>query len=151
VAREKGKGVFQGEYSNSMDDKGRVSIPAAFRDVLRESYGDERIVIARTPHNHCLLAYPMREWKRLQSRIASMRPSPELRAFKRVIFSSAQEYLPDRQGRVLIPQGLREWASLSRSVQFSGFADTFEIWDKARWEAQLEEDVQLARNFELDL
>ncbi|RMH62821.1 MAG: division/cell wall cluster transcriptional repressor MraZ [Zetaproteobacteria bacterium] len=143
--------MFQGEFSNSMDGKGRVSIPAAFRDELKRSYGDERLVITRTPHNECLVAYPLREWKRLQSRIAAMRPSPELRAYKRVIFSSAQEYLPDRQGRVLIPQGLRDWASLSKSVQFSGFGDTFEIWDKAKWEAQLEIDVQLARNFELDV
>ncbi|RMG92867.1 MAG: division/cell wall cluster transcriptional repressor MraZ [Zetaproteobacteria bacterium] len=143
--------MFQGEFSNSMDDKGRVSIPAAFREVLRDHYGDERLVITRSPHNECLLAYPIREWKKLQNKISQMRPSPELRAFKRVLFSSAQQYSPDRQGRVLIPQGLREWASLDRCVQFSGFADTFEIWDKAKWAHQLELDIQLARNFELDL
>jgi len=142
--------MFQGEFSNNMDDKGRVSIPAAFRDALRSGYGDDGLIITRTPYSPCLVAYPMREWKKLQARIAAMRPSPELRAYKRIVISSAQQYGPDRQGRVLIPQSLRDYSSLQKGVMFAGAGEFFEIWDRESWDRQLESDLALARNFELD-
>ncbi|MDX8407165.1 MAG: division/cell wall cluster transcriptional repressor MraZ [Mariprofundaceae bacterium] len=143
--------MFQGEFSNNMDDKGRVSIPAAFRDVLKSHHADERIVITRSPHLRHLVAYPMREWKRLQARIANTPPSPQLRAFKRIVISSAQEYMPDRQGRVLVAPSMREYADMDRSIQFAGAGETFEIWAKASWDKQLEADLALAQDFELGL
>lgn len=149
--REAGKQMFQGEFSNNMDDKGRVSIPAPLRDTLKSHHADERIVITRSPHSRYLMAYPMREWNRLQKRIAATPPSPELRAFKRIVISSAQEYTPDRQGRVLVAPSMREYAGLGRSIQFAGAGETFEIWDKGSWDKQLEADLVLAQNFELGL
>ncbi len=143
--------MFQGEFSNNMDDKGRVSIPAVFRDTLKSHHADERIVITRSPHTRHLVAYPMREWKRLQSRIAATPPSPQLRAFKRIVLGSAQEYTPDRQGRVLIAPAMREYANMERVIHFAGAGETFEIWDRASWDRQLEADLALARDFELGL
>jgi len=143
--------MFQGEFSNNMDDKGRVSIPASFRDSLKTNHADERVVITRSPHTRNLVAYPMREWKRLQARISNTPPSPELRAFKRIVISSAQEYTPDRQGRVLVAPGMREYAGLDRAIQFAGAGETFEIWDKSSWDKQLEADLALAQSFELGL
>ncbi len=140
--------MFQGEYSNSMDDKGRVSIPAAFREALRRDYGDDRIVVTRTPHDPCLNAYPIRVWNRLLARLNQQQPSRELRAYRRIVLGSAQEYTPDKQGRILIPQNLREYAGLTRAVQFAGAGEIFEIWDRATWDRQLEADLALARNFE---
>ncbi len=143
--------MFQGEFSNNMDDKGRVSIPAAFRDVLKTCHAESEIIITRSPHSRCLLAYPKREWNRLQKRINATQPSEALRAFKRIVFSSAQEYLSDRQGRVLLSPALRDYASLQRTAVFAGAGEIFEIWDKQSWEDQLEADLLLAKNFELSL
>ncbi len=98
--------MFQGEFSNNMDDKGRVSIPAAFRDVLKNCHAEGQLIITRTPHSRCLVAYPKREWNRLQKRISATPPSEALRAYKRIVISSAQECLADRQGRVLLSPAL---------------------------------------------
>ncbi len=143
--------MFQGEFSNNMDEKGRVSIPAIFRDVLKSCHAEGELIITRTPHYRCLVAYPVREWKRLQKRISSTQPSKSLRAYKHVVFSSAQEFLPDRQGRVLLSPALRDYASLSRSVQFVGDGETFQVWDKEGWAQQLEAALELAQDFELGL
>jgi len=143
--------MFQGEFSNNMDDKGRVSIPAAFRDVLNTCHAENQLIITRTPHYRCLVAYPKREWSRLLKRISATPPSESLRAYKHIVISSAQEYVPDRQGRVLLSPALRDYASLSRNVQFAGGDETFEIWDKASWEERLETALDLAKGFELSL
>ena len=140
--------MFQGEFSNNMDEKGRVSVPAAFRDALKNFHGEGTIVVTRTPHYRCLVAYPIREWKRLQKRISEAQPSRELRAYKHVVFSSAQEFLPDRQGRVLLSPALRDYATLGRSVQFVGDGETFQIWDREAWAGQLEAALELAQDYE---
>ncbi len=143
--------MFQGEFGNNMDDKGRVSIPAAFRDVLKNCHAEGQLIITRTPHYRCLVAYPKREWNRLLKRISATQPSDALRAYKHVVISSAQEYVPDRQGRVLLSPALRDYASLSRNVQFAGEGEIFEIWDKEGWAKQIEADLELAKSFELSL
>ncbi len=143
--------MFQGEFGNNMDDKGRVSIPAAFREVLKNCHAENQLIITRTPHFRCLVAYPKREWNRLQKRISSTPPSESLRAYKHIVYSSAQEFMPDRQGRVLLSPALRDYASLSRNVQFVGDGETFQIWDKSGWDERLEAALALAKNFELSL
>jgi len=143
--------MFQGEFGNNMDDKGRVSIPAAFRDVLKNCHAESQLIITRTPHYRCLVAYPKREWNRLQKRISSTPPSESLRAYKHIVYSSAQEFMSDRQGRVLLSPALRDYASLSRNVQFVGDGETFQIWDKSGWDKRLEAALELAKNFELSL
>ncbi len=143
--------MFQGEYTNNMDEKGRVNIPASFRDVLQKSYNETSIIVARDPQNMCLRAYPQREWRRLLAKIGA-RPSNDriVQAFKRTVISSAQEYAPDKQGRVLIPQSLRSYAGISKSAVFAGSVDTFEIWDATAWDEQLTASLALLQNQDLD-
>lgn len=143
--------MFQGEYTNNMDDKGRINIPAPFRDVLLKSYNEPTIIVARDAQATCLRAYPLQEWRRLLAKLGA-RPSSDriVQAFKRAVVSSAQEYHPDKQGRVLIPQTLRTYASLSKSTVFAGLGDTFEIWDEVAWRAKVEEDLILLQDQDLD-
>ncbi len=143
--------MFQGEYTNNMDEKGRVNIPASFRDVLRKSYSETSIIVARDPQNKCLRVYPQREWRRLLAKIGA-RPSNDriVQAFKRTVISSAQEYAPDKQGRVLIPQSLRSYAGITKSTVFAGSVETFEIWDALAWDEQLNASLALLQNQDLD-
>ena len=138
--------MFQGEHINTMDDKGRVSIPAVFREYLRSGFDDEQFIVTRD-YDGCLRAYPRREWER--SVLANIRSLPIddawRRSYERYVVSAAISCLPDRQGRILLPQTLRDHAGLSKTVLFAGGASHFEIWDSARREARLKEDLDLLR------
>ncbi|ATX82697.1 MraZ protein [Mariprofundus ferrinatatus] len=142
--------MFQGEFSNNMDEKGRVSIPAAFRDVLKNCHADEKIIITRSHNTPCLIAYPTREWKRLQVAIKDM-PANLKRHFIRAVITPSQIFSPDRQGRILLAGVLKEHASLSREVHFAGTGETFEIWDKSSWSKQVEAALVALQDFELDM
>ncbi len=143
--------MFQGEYTNNMDDKGRLNIPAPFRDVLQRNYNEPTIIVARDPQTACLRTYPLQEWKRLLAKVGA-RPSNDrvVQAFKRTVISSAQEYHPDKQGRVLIPQTLRTYAGMSKATVFAGSVNTFEIWDAKAWDAQLTSSLALLQDQDLD-
>ncbi len=143
--------MFQGEYTNNMDDKGRVNIPAPFREVLQNAYTEPTMIVARDAQAACLRVYPLREWNRLLAKLGA-RPSSDrtVQAFKRAVVSSAQEYHPDKQGRVLIPQSLRNHAGLSKPTVFAGSAETFEMWDATAWEAQLTSSLAFLQNQDLD-
>ena len=142
--------MFQGEFSNNMDEKGRVSIPAPFRDTLKTDHADGLLVITRSHNTGCLIAYPTREWKRLQRVIQDM-PSNIRPHFKRVVITPSQTFSPDKQGRILLAGVLREHARLSRSVHFAGTGETFEIWDKASWDKQVESSFLALQDFDLDM
>lgn len=130
--------MFLGSYEHAMDDKGRVSLPARFREVLSAS-GDSRLVLTTNldTEGRCLVAYPMHEWQAFQERVAAM---PQFdRAvirLKRLHFAGATEVSADRQGRILIPPGLRESAGLNGAVLFAGVGDKIEVWDQQAWQQQ---------------
>lgn len=143
--------MFQGEHINCMDDKGRVSIPAAFRETLRRTYDDDRIVLTRD-YDGCLRGYPPKEWERRvidKIRHRSM-SDPKVRAFERFVVSAASECVPDKQGRILIPQALRQHADLTKSVVFAGMTFYFEIWDVDRWQQTLQQAQALLKGGGLD-
>ncbi len=143
--------MFQGEYTNNMDDKGRINIPAPFRDVLQKSYNEPTVIIARDPQNSCLRVYPQQEWRRLLAKVGARSSNDRIvQAFKRTVISSAQEYCPDKQGRVLIPQNLRDYAGVGKSAVFAGSVDTFEIWDATAWDAQLASSLAILQDQDLD-
>jgi len=144
------RAMFQGEFSNNMDEKGRVSIPAPFRDTLKTHHADGLLVITRSHNTGCLIAYPTREWKRLQATIKTM-PAKLKPSFKRAVITPSQVFSPDRQGRILLAGVLREHAVLSRAVHFAGTGETFEIWDKSSWDKQLQADLVALQDFELDM
>ncbi len=138
--------MFQGEHRNSMDEKGRVNIPSSFRETLRTRYANECIIITRD-YDGCLRAYPPREWER--SVLASIHRldinDKYRRAYERFVVSPAISFLPDKQGRILIPTTLREHAGLDKTVLFAGGASHFEIWDTVRRQACIKEDLAILR------
>lgn len=143
--------MFQGEFSNNMDEKGRVNIPAPFRDVLQKTYNNGMIIVARDAQTSCLRAYPLKEWSRLITKLGTMPSSDRVvQAFKRAVVSSALEYQPDKQGRVLIPQTLRGYAGIQKTTVFAGAADTFEIWDADAWQQQLLDSLALLQDQDLN-
>jgi len=115
-----------GEYQHNIDPKGRVIVPAKFREDL-----GERFYITKGLDG-CLFVLSGVEWERLQEKIRQM-PISKARGLQRFFFSGAAEVEPDKQGRVLIPQQLRDYAQIQKDVAVIGASSRAEIWDAARW------------------
>ncbi len=142
--------MFQGEHRNSMDEKGRVSIPATFRESLKHHYDDERIILTRD-FDGGLRGYPPKEWERVHQALRKLsRNDPKVRAYERFVVSAATTCTPDKQGRILISQTLRGHSTLTRNVVLAGMFDHFEIWDEERWAKKLAEDLALLKDGGLD-
>ncbi len=125
--------MFLGEFEHTIDDKGRIAIPARFREELSEG-----LVLTRGFDN-CLQAFPRQTWQPLAERVSRMSlGSEEVRYLRRLLFSGAAEVEVDRQGRILIPQNLREYAELAEQVVIAGLNTYFEIWSTDRWQSVLE-------------
>jgi MraZ protein len=123
--------MFRGRFEHIVDSKGRVSIPAKFRELLAEKY-DDRLIL--TNFDRCLVAYPYEEWRVLEERVGSLSMvKKEVKAFQRFFISGATECPIDKLGRVLVPPTLRDYAQLGRNVVFAGMLRKFEIWSKERW------------------
>ncbi len=124
--------MFSGRFDHSIDEKGRVSIPVRFRDVL-ERENHDRLFITNFPFNgeRCLALYPPSQWDTLNARLKEKpRFDPHVQVFETLVIGGAHEVPVDRQGRILIPPKLREYASLDREVTFSARQDHFQLWDK---------------------
>ncbi len=122
--------MFMGEYSHAIDAKGRVILPAKFRDELGAQF-----VVTRGLEG-CLSVYTMEAWLNLARGMKRLKASKEnVRAFKRFLFGSAAEVEFDKQGRILIPATLREYAKLKKDVTVLGTGDKIELWDKESYEA----------------
>lgn len=126
---------FLGSYTYQLDDKGRVSLPAAFRNVA----ADQRFVLIQvTPP--ALSLYPETEWVKVEERLSEMmRKQPESRPFLLTLLASAVEVSPDGQGRILIPAALREAGRLNGQVQMIGAIDRIEIWNPTDFQAVAEQ------------
>jgi MraZ protein len=127
--------MLLGEYDHTIDDKGRLTLPARFRSRFADG-----IVVTRGLDG-CLYAYTRADWQRLvETRLAELDPlSPESRKLQRFFFASASEAEPDKQGRFVIPAPLAEHAGLEREVVVAGVYDHLEIWDRAAWRQQMRE------------
>lgn len=132
--------MFVGEFVHSFDDKGRLTIPAKFRDDLAGG-----LVVTRGI-DRCLSVYPRQVWDDLAKRVAQLPVTQRnARNFGRLMFSGAADFIPDRQGRVLIPQGLRDYAGLNSEAVIIGLYDRLEIWSPDSWasvKAEVEEDPE---------
>lgn len=125
--------MFRGQFDHAIDEKGRLSIPAKFREALRK---EKTLVL--TSSDAYLTAYPLKEWRALEDRLrANPKFKREQRDFLRFVYSSAEDVALDSQGRILVPQGLRQRAGIMREVVIIGIMDTIEIWDKGRWAAKV--------------
>ncbi len=124
--------TFQGEYNNTIDAKGRASIPARFREILSAAFGGEGLKVTR--RNGALLAYPLSEWKKIEDNVAEMPAGPRREDIYRVLIGPAQECPFDKQGRVQIPQALRTYAGLDkeRDVVIVGLVNKIEIWSQSK-------------------
>jgi len=127
---------FRGQSIHRLDAKGRLRIPTKFREVLQKHYTDTLIVTQWGP---CLGAFPLELWDQIEQKAANFSlVDPKQQDFKRYFISSAQECPFDNQGRILIPPVLREYAGLGQEVFLAGTLNNFEIWDKGRWDRQME-------------
>lgn len=127
--------MFMGEYSHTLDPKGRMIIPAKFREAL----GD-KCVITRSL-DQCLCLYAMEDWEKFVARLSSIPYNVrKQRQLVRFFLSGANEAEPDRQGRILIPANLREAAGIDRDVVLVGVGSRIEIWSKSLWEQTMEGD-----------
>ncbi|MBE2201590.1 MAG: division/cell wall cluster transcriptional repressor MraZ [Anaerolinea sp.] len=121
--------MFLGEYIHTIDDKGRLTIPAKFRGLLAAG-----LVVTRG-FDQNLMAFSLDEWQNLAQRIAERPLSDEdVRAFRRRVFSGAVDLLPDRQGRILVPPYLREFAGIDGDVVIAGMFNYFELWSVQAWQ-----------------
>lgn len=125
--------VFMGEFQHTVDDKGRMIIPVKFRDGLGSSF-----VLTRGL-DKCLFVYPMAEWETLEAKLKNLPMTRgDARSFVRFFFSGATECELDKQGRILIPATLRDYAELSRDCVVLGVSNRVEVWSESVWRAYSE-------------
>jgi MraZ protein len=121
--------VFTGEYRHAVDEKGRLAVPARFRAQL-----EGECVVARWLDT-CLAIFPMPAWEELAAKVGSLpMTDPNARLLQRQLFAGAHETELDKQGRVLVPQGLRTFAGLEGEALVLGSRDHAEIWAPQRWD-----------------
>lgn len=121
--------MFMGEYNHTIDAKGRIIVPSKFR----ESLGDEFVVTGGL--DGCLFVYPNDEWMEFIAQLKNLPGSKEARQLQRYFLAGAANCEVDKQGRILIPNKLRESAALEKEIVFVGVLNKIEIWSKERWDS----------------
>lgn len=121
--------MFMGEFQHNIDLKGRIIVPSKFREGLGDNF-----VVTRGL-DKCLFAYPMDEWKVLEEKLKKLPlTKKDARAFTRFFFSGAVECEVDKQGRINIPQPLRNYAELDKECVVIGVSNRIEFWAEAKWD-----------------
>lgn len=124
--------MFLGTHTPKVDDKGRVILPAKFRPGLTEG------VVLTKGQDRSLVLWPIAEFEAAAARVREASQSnASVRAYSRVLFSSAFDQVPDKQGRITVPTSLREYAGLDRECVVVGNHNTVEIWDEQAWQDYL--------------
>jgi MraZ protein len=142
--------LFNGHYENSINDKGRLSIPSRFRNLLGEEGGGTLVVTKAM--DKCLVAYTPEDWEKTVKKASSLSSVRKADIFyKRHIMGSAAECQIDAQGRILVPAHLREYAGLRKKCLCVGIGDRFEIWDSDAYETYMQEAMKDPSNLENEL
>ena len=124
--------MFYGEYTHGIDPKGRLILPARFRDVCKE-FGIEKFFITRGL-DKCIFMFSAEEWRIQEKKFKNMSfTKTQSRRFNRLFFSGAAEVLPDKQGRFIIPQYLKNYSGIKKETIVIGVSNRIEIWDKKTW------------------
>jgi len=132
VAREGIQAMFMGEYHHSIDDKNRLIIPSSLRQQTKNN--KDEFVITRGLEQSLFL-YPTLEWQSLGERLKNLSTTKSnSRAFVRLLFSGAHPVQPDTQGRITLPQGLKDFAQIEEKVVIIGAFNKIEIWSEEKWE-----------------
>ncbi|MBU2755497.1 division/cell wall cluster transcriptional repressor MraZ [Acidithiobacillus sp. CV18-2] len=132
--------MFRGTHCHTLDSKGRLSVPARFRDQLN-ALCDGQIVLTINPTNEaaerCLWAYPLPRWEEVERQVAAL-PSTQasVRRFQRLFIGHSEELRLDNQSRILLSANLRQYAQIERDVVLVGQVSKFEIWDAELWQQQ---------------
>lgn len=125
--------MFYGEFEHSLDKKNRVIIPSKFREAIKDTFIDKFYITRGL--DGCLFLFIEEEWKKQEQRFKALSfTQTEARKFNRLFFSGAADVMCDSQGRVLIPQYLKDFAQIDRDVVIIGVSNRIEIWSKNRWE-----------------
>jgi MraZ protein len=128
---------FLGTHTPRLDDKGRLVLPAKFREGLAGG------LVLTKGQDRSIVVWPAAEFAAYAERVnEASRSDPRVQAYQRVLFSGASDEIPDRQGRITVPTALREYAGLDRDVVVVGKNSTAEIWDAATWDAYLSEQEE---------
>lgn len=121
--------MFMGEYNHSIDAKGRIIVPAKFRESLGETF------VVTQGLDNCLFVFPNEEWQAFEEKLKTLPiTNKNSRMFSRFFLAGAAMVEVDKQGRILLPQTLRNFAGLEKDCVFIGVGGRVEIWDKGRWD-----------------
>jgi MraZ protein len=124
--------MFYGEYTHNLDTKGRLILPSKFRDVARENSIGKFFVTRGL--EKCIFMFSEAEWRVQELKFKDLSfTRQDARTFNRMFFSGAVDVIPDKQGRFLIPQYLKDFAGISLNSVLIGVSNRIEIWDEARW------------------
>lgn len=136
--------MFFGTHLPKLDEKGRLFLPAKYRDELAAG-----VVLTRGQEHHCLYVFPQADFTRMGEELSTSQPTARsARDHRRVFFASGFEQIPDKQGRITVPPTLREYAGLQRDCAVVGNNTRLEIWDAEAWESYLAELEELSSEAE---
>jgi MraZ protein len=132
--------LFRGVNNLTLDAKGRLAVPARYREHLMEICSGQ--IVVTIDRGYYLLIYPLPTWEEIEHKLVNL-PSlhPQVRELQRLLVGHATEVAMDSHGRVLLPPELREFARLERDVVLLGLMNKFELWDKVTWDARREQSL----------
>jgi len=137
--------VFRGVTALTIDSKGRLAMPARYREVLQLRAGGKLVVTADSAL--CLLIYPALDWEPIQARLMSLSSfNARTRDLQRLLVGNASDVEIDGAGRILLPAPLRKFAGLEKDVALVGQGARFELWDEAKWATQMDQSIALNEN-----
>lgn len=126
--------AFSGKYYYTLDSKGRIIVPAPFREIIAAKYSS-KLFITNAPSETCLHIYPLEEWSKLLDKVKSLpRTNEYVKFFSRRVIAQAVEAELDKQGRLIIPLAHRQDAGISGEVVIVGLVDKIELWDRRLWD-----------------
>lgn len=138
--------MFRGNNPINLDAKGRIAIPARYRDTLMAQCGGQ-LVATIDIQDKCLFIYPLPEWEQIEERISSLPTfNPSTRRLQRLLIGHARELELDGSGRVLVPPELRNYAEIDKKVMLVGQGRRFELWDLDNWNGQRDAWLEEAAN-----
>jgi MraZ protein len=130
--------LFRGVNTLNLDDKGRMAIPARYRELLQENCDGQLVVTV--DRDHCLLIYPLPEWEVIEQKLTRLpNLNKSARLLQRMLIGHATEVEMDSSARILVPPPLREFAGMAKKVVLIGQGNKFELWDEERWNRRREE------------
>ena len=133
--------MFRGATQITLDAKGRLAVPARYRDRLAARCAGH--LICTVDQDHCLLIYPLPDWEEIERKLMRLPTlNPQARRLQRLMVGHATDLELDSHGRVLVPPKLREYAGLSRQAMLIGQGSRFELWDEQHWNERRDEWLQ---------